>query len=303
MVDSNGESRLFPMPSIWVRRYLNPDDSQLIILCGNALSGISSLEIRRRDEWQLSDGRYQVMQGTGPNRFERDMDRSRGQIRQDKLNRIWAVPHEGWQVDQVFEFLRLAEKAKRMNIRIVLLATAERAWDISQAIDTRSVPALCEVPSARRRSIYIAEVPPWSEDAIRFFFHEKPNIANNVAAIETVKQASGGFTDEVIKLHGTCRTPNQLDAELKRKRASHSAGYQGLYTDFGLPQTFTEVHGENTHDFLRTVNGMKRDSDEFAEAIQSWQVSEGRKLYLQWMGLLQHGSDGTWAIPAFYPDA
>jgi len=289
----------FPMPVAWVRRNLDTSDGELVILTGNALSGIMDLANSDRDDWRLQDGVFSIVPAVGPQTVADQISkhRRRGSV-EARTARIMAVRSNSWKVDQIPDYAALAQKAEKSNIRLILLAQPERAYELATAMDNKVL-----TPSTdSQHSWRIDAIPPWSEDAIYFQLNENVQVAENAAAIAAIKAATCGFGQEVIHQCGGSLTVAKALALPKERKAVLGKDLNAFYAAIGLPATFGAEQRKAAENFLSLINGATRQSTEVDETRNDTQVTQGVMDFLYWMALLQDGPTATWKIPDLYAE-
>lgn len=289
----------FPMPVAWARRNLDTSDGELVILTGNSLSGIMNLANSDREDWRLQDGIFSIAPAVGPQTVAEQISkhRRRGSA-EARTARIMAVRSNSWKVDQIPEYAALAQKAEKSNIRLMLIAQPERAYELAMAMDNGTL-----VPSVDSQHTWrIEAIPPWSEDAIYFQLNENVQVAENAAAIDAIKTATCGFGQEVIHLCSGSLTVAKALALPQERKAVLGKDLAAFYGAIGMPATFTAEQRKAAESFLSLINGATRQSPEVDETRNDAQITKGMMDFLYWMALLQDGPGATWMIPPIYAE-
>lgn len=299
---------IFPMPTSWVRNQLNAVDAgggELIVLTGNALSGVLDIGSAHvgREEWKLPDGFFQSAPVRTPQQLldmvttrRRTWSAARSEQNTVKA-KITVVRDQGWSVPHIPEYLPIAEKAVKAGMRVVLLATPERALELVRAMESGQLRLNAEGP----RSCRVVSVPAWSDDAIYYWNQENVPVAENQDALSAVRLASCGFGKEVMSL---CRPDLTVEEALtapQRARKTLAASREAFYQRIGLPPLLTAEHRKPMEDFLEIMDGMSRSNEaDIEEARAEFHISEHMQQFLYWMGLLQEGPNNTWTLPQLY---
>jgi len=292
-----GSRALFPMPVSWVRSRLNPADGHhLIILVGNDLSGIKNLPSGDRLPWNLqSEEDYQTLLGKGVNSLESHLTSYR-RPNIKKVPRILAVRENTWQISDLGNYARLANKAAsigRYGIRIILLSHPERALEIAQSgiIDGTS----------ERNPWQIEFVPPWSRDAIYFHVRENIQIAENMKAISAIQRATAGFGHLVENLCSSTLTVENAHNAIESYRNEYAPNLETFYKNIGIPPSLIVSKGEQMKECLAMIDGANRSEHaELEDNLELYEISMELFEYFKWMGLVQYGADHTWKIPEIY---
>lgn len=290
----------FPMPIAWVRRQMDPSDGELVIMPGNALSGIQDLIQMDRHAWTLRDD-YSVLPvpGVGPDIAINELDRLRRKPL-GTIGRMLVVRPAGWHISQIKEYVSVAKKAQG---RIVLLADPVRAFDLMQAFERMSDSGALGAES--ERGWRVEPVLPWSEDAVFFRVSENGEnlaVADSRDALSAILKASCGFGNEVTRLCTATLSVEQAMGLPEVRRRALAPDLNTFYRLIGLPQSFLEPHRRQMEDFLYFINGLDRHGGGVEEAMSEYHVSPWLFEYLRWMGLVQEGVKNSWAVPELYLD-
>ncbi len=299
---------VFPMPTSWVRNQLNAvtaAEGELIVLTGNALSGILDLGSAHvgREEWKLPDGFFQSAPIRTPQNLldmvtSRRRSWSATRADQEPIKpRVTVVRDQAWRVTEIPEYLPIAEKAVKAGMRVVLLAPPERALEIAQAAEANQLRLHGDGPRAWR----VVPVPAWSDDAIYYWNQENVAIAENEQALEAIRLASCCFGKEVMNL---CRPTLTLEEALvapQQARSGLTASRDVFYQRIGLPLALNAEYRKAMENFLELMHGISRSNQaDIEEARIAFGISQPMQQFFYWMGLLQEGPDNTWQLPALY---
>jgi hypothetical protein len=299
---------VFPMPTSWVRNQLNAvtaAEGELIVLTGNALSGILDLASAHvgREEWKLPDGFFQSAPIRTPQNLldmVTSQRRSWSAVRSDQepiKPRVTVVRDQAWRVTEIPEYLPIAEKAVKAGMRVVLLAPPERALEIAQAIEANQLRLHGDGPRAWR----VVPVPAWSEDAIYYWNQENVAIAENQQALEAIRMASCCFGKEVMNLCRSSLTLEEALAAPQQARSSLAANRDAFYQRIGLPLALNAEYRKAMENFLELMHGISRSNQaDIEEARTAFGITEPMQQFFYWMGLLQEGPDNTWQLPTLY---
>lgn len=293
-------SREFPMPMAWIRRQMDPSDGELIILSGNAMSGLQDLIQMERQDWKLRDD-YSVIPvpGMGPGAAIEELDRLRRKPLAS-VGRMLIIRPAGWRIDQIKEYVSVA---KKRTARIVLLADPVRSFDLMQELESPTSPLA--QGSESERGWKVIPVAPWSEDAV--FFRASENgenlaVADSRDALFALLKATCGFGRELSKL---CTSSLSLEQALAMPAVHQkiiTPDLNAFYQNVGLPQSFLEARRQQMEDFLYFVSGLEKHSGGVEEAMLEYQISAQMFEYLVWMGLIQEGPKNCWEVPELYLD-
>ncbi len=289
--------REFPMPTAWIRRYMDPADGQLIILAGNVLSGIQDLIQMERDPLTLRDN-YAVIPvpGNGVEAVVNEMDRLRRKPVGALGNMLFVRP-AGWKIQQIKEYVSVAKKGRA---RVVLLANAERAFDLMQQMEMDGEERLGYGDGWR-----VDGVPAWSQDAVYLRVSEHSEnlaVADSLEALEALRTASCGFGQELVKLCVSSLRVDQAIAAPRTVRQRFAPSTTVFYQNIGLPQSFLNTYQKKMEEFLYLLDGLEKHNGSTEEALAACEVSRPLFDYLQWMALIQDGPKGTWMVPELYLD-
>lgn len=295
----NSAHMVFPMPMSWIRNHMDASDGELLILTGNALSGIMDLARLDREEWRLQDGVFMSAPVNSPQNLSDLVTKIRRVTPDHREPKILSVRHAVWRVDQIPEYAAIATKASKFGIRIVLLAHPERALEIATALESGKLKR----GDDGQRGWRVVPIPPWSHDAIYYRVHENIRVAESQEAISAIQTATGGFGKEVV---GLCTDSLTLEAALAAPATMRKALAPNLelfYQNIGMPPFLISERGNAIKDFLSMMNGSdRRNTSEIEEYMHEYGVSEELFQFLYWMGLAQEGPEHTWALPKLYAD-
>jgi hypothetical protein len=294
--------KLFPMPVSWIGNHMpklttsETQDSELLILTGNALSGIMDLSHNDQDAWALQDGVYVIAPNIKANLLYSHVNRARNSASGDKRPTIMAVRSSAWQVRDIPEYVAAASKLSKLQVRLVLLAQPERALEIVHAIEAGSISlpdSQADTPTWR-----IVPIPVWSLDAIFYHVQEKSAVSESRDALEAIREASCGFSEQVVAI---CPSNLTHSAAMKAPAAAKTTigkDLDAFYRATGIPPAISAVRRQPMANFLAMINGVRRDAQsELDEIMELYFISKPIMNFLNWMGLMQEGPDHTWVVP------
>lgn len=293
-------SREFPMPMAWIRRQMDPSDGELVILSGNAMSGIQDLVQMERHDWKLRDD-YSVIPvpGVGPGAAIEELDRLRRKP-PASVGRMLVVRPAGWRIDQIKEYVSVAKKGVA---RIVLLADPVRSFDLMRAVEEMARNG--SLGPDTERGWCVVPVAPWTEDAVFFRVGENGEnlaVADSREALAALLRATCGFGRELSKL---CTSTLSVEQALQMPgvhRKVIAANLAAFYQNVGLPQSFLDPRQQQMEDFLYYINGFDKHGGDVQEAMLEYGISPQMFDYLFWMGLIQEGPKNCWTVPELYLD-
>lgn len=303
MVLHQSREMLFPMPMSWIRNYLtNTSDGQLLILAGNAASGISDLaRVSRDEEWKLEvGGQFIIAPVSQPSHLSQLIDRERRKSGQNKLNKFVAIHANRWKLTDLPDYASIALKAGKHGLRIILLAPPERALALATAIDNKSLGAGDANPAWQ-----VVPIPPWSEDAIHYFryIHENIQVADNSDALVAIRKATCGFTNSVLHLCTAHLTMDRALAAPETTGDRLADSKTGFYDAIGLPPAMQDGRLEKIEEFLGMLHSMELSRSNHAErqeCMETYSITEPMWDFLYWMGMIQEGPGNTWTVPWLY---
>jgi hypothetical protein len=286
----NGQRVIFPFPAGWVRTALEGGDGDLMVLVGNGLSGLNAIS-RLEDEWELGhDGRYVVKALPTLQTAETYLRKFRANT---GLRRFVAVTPTGWKVESLHDYASLAAKQK---VRLALIATPDRAFQLAQQIHMGEFGTLfngsTSLPKAR-----VVPVPSWNEDAIHFALGENLEVAESADACRGVLDATCGFTADVEQL--CSRTLTVADAKNAFAAAQKAVPtFEALLSRMSFPTAITMPDREQIKSFLQLVDdGVEKKSADLDSAMAVAKLSEAMFTFIVWMGLVQDGPRNSWCVP------
>jgi hypothetical protein len=295
---TKGNSQMvFPMPMSWIRNHMDASDGELLILAGNALSGIMDLSMAERGDWRLQDGVFMSVPGNSPQNLADQVARSRRVSQDSRSPKIMSVRNAAWRVDQIPEYATIANRSGKAGIRTVLLAHPERALELALALESGQL----KPPADASRGWRVVPIPQWSEDAIYYWVHEEIEVAENHEAIAAIKTATCGFGKLVSDLCVPNLTRKAALALPETQRPILATSLSTYYQHIGMPPSILESHGEAIKNFLGMLDGTNRSqSSEIDEYMQTFGVSAELFQFLYWMGLVQEGPEHRWVLPKLY---
>lgn len=301
MVRNHGK-KIFPMPVSWIGNHLpkltasETQDSELLILTGNALSGIMELTQNDLDVWGLRDAAYVIAPSVKANALYSSINRSRHSANGEKRPTIMAVRSSAWKVQDIGDYVAAALKLVKLQVRLVLLAHPERALEIAEAIEAGTI----SLPESQRGTPAwrVVPIPAWSLDAIFYLVQEKSAVSESRAALEAIREASCGFNEQVLR---TCPNNLTLAMALKAPEEARKSLWKDLdafYRTTGIPLSLAITRRHAIGSFLAMIDGVKRDAQsEVEEIISLYGIAKPTMDFLNWMGLMQEGPGHTWLVP------
>ncbi len=295
----NSAHMVFPMPMSWIRNHMDASDGELLILTGNALSGIMDLARLDREEWRLQDGVFMSAPVNSPQNLSDLVTKIRRVAQDHRAPKILSVRHAAWRVEQIPEYAAIANKAGRFGIRIVLLAHPERALEVATALESGAL----KPGDDSQRGWRVVPIPTWTHDAIYYRVHENIRVAESQEAIAAIRTATGGFGKEVVALCTDSLTLETALAAPDMLRKTLAPNLESFYQQIGMPPYLISKRGDAIKDFLNMTNGSDRSNfPELEEYKQEYGISEELFHFLYWMGLVQEGPEHTWTVPKMYAD-
>lgn len=301
MVRNHGK-KIFPMPVSWIGNHLpklaasENHDNELLILTGNALSGIMELTQNDPDVWGLRDAAYVTAPSVKANALYSSVNRSRHGPNGEKRPTIMSVRSSAWRVQDISEFVVAATKLAKLQVRLVLLAHPERALEIAEAIEANTIspPSSQAGPPTWR----VVPIPAWSLDAIFYLVQEKSAVSESRAALEAIREASCGFNDLVLR---SCPNNLTLTMALKMPEEARKTLWKDLdafYRAAGIPLSLFGARSHAIGNFLAMIDGAKRDvQSEIDEIMSLYGITKPTMDFLNWMGLMQEGPNHSWLVP------
>lgn len=314
---SRGEVRLrvrqgkdavtLPMPSAWLRNYLQGDKGDLVVVVGNNLSGVMAFE-RLRGSWEVGqeEATIEGLVIGSPEDARTWINRERKKSGNQKT-RVVAVLPRSWTPTQIDGYANVAQacgklaeqadvssRASVTTMRPLLTASPAHALDLAR----RFVDSALPLP----RNVVITPAHAWSDDAVYFWLNDLENqyVRDSGPARAALLEASCGFG---LELERMCSPSLSVDEALKqpneaRKRLAGTL--DGYYEKLGWPTTLTRDDRRRLEDLLQSAHGEVRSPETEEEFLGVWAVPRAHFVFAQWMGLLQAGPDGTWQVPALY---
>jgi len=295
MMENGSARQIFPFPVAWTRRYLDPSDSELLIITGNELSGINDLILTDQSDWKIGhDGWLSCIQGNGVTNGQEYLKKAR-QKTNDKYPRFVIIRPNAWAIKDLQELIVLAAKGARNGIRFLVLATPERAYDLSKEIDAGTL----QLTDANYR---IVQVPQWTEDAIYFRLNENIEIAENSNAINAIIEATCGFSKEISSLCTNSLTVAEALAAPTKKKTTLAPNLAEFYKKIALPPSFGSDRRRLMEQLLASIDGEQKSSAGVEEMRTMLGITKGEMEFAYWMGMLQDGPGGTWKVPKLLAD-
>jgi hypothetical protein len=304
LIRGNGNERTaFPMPSGWVRQLLHEEERNLTILVGNHLSGLAEIE-GLKQSWTIGrDAQFE-------SKFFSNIDNARPYINSvrrltanEPTNRIVAVPSRAWNKSQIGDYaafanslarplLTLDQRQRATNVRLVLIANPQQAWELAQLVHAAGI----------KRGWGVEAVPPWNDDAVYYRLKQVENQAlpDHPDACAHILEGTLGFGREISKLLRAGLTFEgiaQARDELVRRIASNRTAF---YDAIGWPGSLDATDIRHAEELLALLDGEKRSESAAISLAADCGVSPPLLTFLRWMGLLQDAGDGTWRVPIIY---
>lgn len=299
LMTRNNAHMVFPMPMSWIRNHMDPSDGELLILTGNALSGIMDLARVERDEWRLQDGVFVSVAGNSPQNLSDLVAKGRRISQDPRAPKIMSLRNSAWRVDQIPEYAAIANKASKVGIRIILLAHPERALEIAEALESGKLQPGTDTQRAWR----VVPIPPWTDDAIYYWVHENIRVAESREAIAAIRAATCGFGKEVVDFCTQSLTLEGAMAAPEARRKVLASSLDAFHQHIGMPPSLIVGRGEAIKDFLEMMHGVDRGNfADIEERMQAYKISEHMFLFLYWMALIQEGPEHTWVLPKLYTE-
>lgn len=305
------EAKTFPMPSGWVRNYLRSTPGDLVVLVGNQLSGVWSLE-KLRGVWDLpqEDAVVEVKSASTADEARNYVNGVRRKP-SDRKTRLIGVPSRSWQPDQVDLYAALAQDqgrlaiqgdaAGRLNlptVRPFLIASPGQAL----ALAMRSVLATKPLPN----NALVAPVPNWSDDAVYFRFnhnqHENLLVRDSAEARSAVLRASCGYGDELESIAGSSLTVTEALALPSQALKRLTPDLEAFYSRIGIAGCLPADQLQATESVLLSLHDTPHNSGKEYELLPAHKLQTHHLLFAQWMGLIQVAPGGVWDVPELYLD-
>jgi hypothetical protein len=281
-------------------------DRELLILVGNELSGLTEVS-RVKGDWLIGEsGVFDVKVYPSPLVARGALVRSnRAVSRSQPGRRLHCVASGGWRIEEVSDYGQLAatlatgssvasEADGRAPVtRLALVANPGRAYDVAKRWISRDGSPINWRP---------VPIPVWTDDAVYFHLQEveKPELYNSDEARVAILNASCGFGAEIERL---CSGALPLDRALQAPANAEQRLAPDLatfYRRIGMPAAVDQKDLENGEFLLSALDGASREPDETERFRAECGVSGELFVFLQWMGLLQEASNGTWHVPKLY---
>lgn len=290
--NGNLQSPLFPYPVGWIRRQMETDDGELLIVTGNKASGIDTLSNLGREDWKLGNhGLIANMLGSGPTAANDLISKQRRSS--SPMPRIVALRQHTWHVRQLEELAAIAAKARKVGIRLALVAPPEEALVIARQLDEGKL-------KRDSKGWSVVPIPSWTTDAVFFGLSENVKVAENPDAIQAILQATCGFGNDIERLCKKHVTVDEAMRETQRVRSDYAASLKAFYDHIGMPENFDAERRNAIELFLPMIDGVQRNAAEVEDYLSETGVTQGEMEFLQWMGLLQEGDNATWKVPSLY---
>ncbi|MBL8345252.1 MAG: DUF3893 domain-containing protein [Rubrivivax sp.] len=318
---SRGEARLsvshrtdvktFPMPSAWVRNFLQSEHNDLVVFVGNQLSGIAMFD-RLREPWDLPQDEATIEAKTfsGPEDARTWLNGHRKKPGAART-RLVAVLSRGWRLDQLDAYVALAQTFGRQTgqpevaargrlptMRPMLVADPEQAFGLAARLSDQRRPV--------SKNLTVAAIPAWSDDAVYFRFdqpqHENVPIRDSAEARHALLTASCGLGDVLERICGAALTVDEALRQPDEARKRLAPDLLTFYAKIGWPASIDPATRSRLEDLLILMHGEGRAQSREDEHLEVLGLTPAHFLFAQWMGLVQQAADGTWEVPNLYLD-
>lgn len=287
---------VFPMPIAWTTSHMDSIDGDLVILAGNHLSGLMDLTTSAKD-WQLIQGTVFRAHTAPANAIHSLVQKYRPQTKaKDRGQKtLLAITPTSWKVVDLQTYVTQAQRGAGYRLRLALIANPDRLWELAQAMRAGTV----QYGDANNHWL-VEPTPAWSIDAIRFHVHENTEVAESVDACEALRRASCGFTKPILSLCGPSLNQAQaIAAETQMRTAGFAKNLPAFYEAIGWPKSIGDDRTARMQELLTYINGSARDKNLEGD-LSDLALDVADLRFLNWMGLLQEGSDDTWVVPPLY---
>lgn len=316
LIRGNGnERKAFPMPSGWLRQLLHDEERGLTILVGNHLSGLSEIEGLKHPYTIGRDAQYEI-------KFFANIDNARQYINAlrrpkptDPDSRIVALPSRSWKKSEIGDYAALAsslarpmltldQRQRSVNLRLVLIANPQQAWELAQMLHPSDVGgdfsfgAVAPTTQGWR----VEAVPAWNDDAVYYRLKQVENQAlpDHPEACRRILDATLGFGGEINRLLRAGLTFDGLEQgrdEIAQRVANSRSTF---YDAIGWPASLGTAEIRHAEELLALLDGEVRSEVAATALALQCGVQPSMLTFLRWMGLLQESGDGTWRVPAVY---
>ena len=287
---------VFPMPIAWTTSHMDAIDGDLVILAGNHLSGLMDLTTSAK-EWQLIQGTVFRACTAPANAIHSLVQKYRPQPKaKDRGQKtLLTITPTSWKVGDLQTYVTQAQRGAGYRLRLALIANPDRLWELAQAMRIGTV----HYGDANNHWL-VEPAPAWSTDAIRFHIHENTEVSESVDACEALHRASCGFTKPILSLCGPSLNQAQaIAAETQMRAAGFAKNLPVFYQAIGWPQAIGDDRTTRMQELLTYINGAARDKNLEGD-LSDLALDMADLRFLNWMGLLQEGSDDTWVVPPLY---
>lgn len=275
------------------------NDQDLIILTGNRLSGVMEIANLHKEEYipRLDDWSFELLPSASMLRDQLQKER-RFSGGKNRRSNVLTLPMNGWTFENFADFESSAAKAAKKLTRVFLLAAPDKAYQLSKLIDEGK---LAQMPGKGWR---VLQIPNWSEDALYYKLYEKdPSLANDPKLLSAILSGTCGFEKEIHSVCSGLISFDQAMTTIENSKKSLAPDLATFYDRLGIPVTVIPSDLlSRAETALPFINGSIRGSSEELEPLQEYEIGTGFFSFLQWMGLIQMGDQGTWKVPDLYID-
>jgi AAA+ ATPase superfamily predicted ATPase len=304
-----GKAPIFPMPVAWTYAQMETIDGSLVVIGGNNLSGLVEISTLNQD-WQLGQNDVYQALNLPASSVSMQVSRIRKQAthhgshapavpRLSKGSKLLLVSTPtSWRAQEIVQFSALASKAASSQVRLGLLATPDKLFEVSKALAAGAIP----MPGGAERKVdwSMASIPAWSVDALRFYLPDNLAVTENPEACAAILRASCGFGREIQNICAGRLTVEKALGLPANAKKNLFANRDHFYSRIGWPKDVTLELRTKMESFLFEVNGKERGSAEVDELLVQFGLLTFDMLFLSWMGLLQEGPVNTWMVPEMY---
>ena len=273
------------------------NDQDLIVLTGNRLSGVMEIANLSKEEFipRLDDWSFELL--TSANMLRDHLQKERRFIGgKNRRSNVLTLAMNGWNFEHFADLESTSAKAAKKLTRVFLLAAPDKAYQLSKLIDEGK---LTEKPGKGWR---VLPIPHWTEDALFYKLYEKdPSLANDHKLLNAILSGTCGFEKEINAICSGLTSFSQATKGIEIAKANLAPDLNTFYERLGIPVTAIQkdmmARAESAVPF---INGSVRGSLDETEALKEYEIGTGFFSFLQWMGLIQIGDQGTWKVPDLY---
>ncbi len=289
---------LFPMPVAWVSSQLGQLDENIIVVCGNYLSGIHEI-LRLREDWGINLNDVFRVQNIGVSMLAAQITRIRraGASALPKNKQLIMVHPGSWKTTEIRQYCELAARASGVGVKIALGALPDRMYELAKKMDTDAA----EQDTPARDDWSVEPIPQWSMDSLRFYLQDNSSVSQNTQACEAILYASCGFGREIQAICTPDLTVERAIAQRQVAEREFARNKAVFYSKIGLPATIESSTLERMEEFLTLIHGEVRSGNSNMIAyMHDLGLANAHIRLLQWMGLLQESNDNRWVVPDLY---